>query len=98
MQLQRHFKIGEKIRAIKNAVMKLHVEKLDGEDVGRLAQLIVSKYEWGKVSLLNPPFRSSVQVFQGGGVGSFYNAKNVQVRMSGAEFTSDRGAVEHHGF
>src|SRR5580693_6049444 len=77
MQLQRNFKIGEKIRAVKNAVMKLHVEKLDGEYVGRLAQLVMGKYERGKIPLLNPPLGGSVQVFQGSGVGPFYNAKNV---------------------
>jgi len=33
MQLQRDFEVGEKVRAVENAVMELHIQKLNGKDV-----------------------------------------------------------------
>src|ERR1700735_2394190 len=93
VQIQRNLEIVEKIRSIQNAVMELHVEKLDSEHVGRAAQFVNSKNERREIALAHPPLCDAMRVFEEFGIGAIDHAKDVQIRMPGAKFAGNRGAV-----
>src|SRR5580704_857012 len=97
VQLQRNFEIGEKIRTVKNAVAQLHVKKLDCKDISRVAQFIHCENKGSQIALLHPPSSNAVQTFNSRRIRTPDHAQDVQIRMSRAEFASDRRAIEHDG-
>ena len=98
MQAQRNFKIREEICAEEQAVMVDDIHQLDGKYVRGTMEFIKREEERRRIALPYPPLRGFVEVLEILGCRAFDDAQNVQVGMSGAEFTGDGRAVEHHGF
>src|ERR1700685_691538 len=75
--------------------MELHVQKLDGKYVGGAPQFVNRENKRSRIALAHPPLRHAVRVLEKRGIGPIYHAHDIQVRMPGAEFAGDRGAVKH---
>ena len=97
MEVKRDFEVSEKVGAVENAVLRLHVEKFNGEDVGGAVQFFAGEDERGVVAFFNPPFRDGVERFEIFGVGVTDETEDVEVGLASAEFSGGGGTVEDDG-
>jgi hypothetical protein len=97
MEIERDFEIGEEVGAEEDAMIGLHVEQFNGEDVGGAVELIAGEDERRVVAFFDPPRRDAVKGFEIAGVGVIDEAEDIEVGVAGAEFSCDSGAVEDDG-
>jgi hypothetical protein len=94
----RNFEPGKEVLAEKDAMVPLHIEELDGENVGGAIQFFARKDQRRVISVVDPPFRGGVESFQLAGSGTVDEAKNVQVGMTWPKLAGSARAIEHRGF
>jgi len=97
VEVERDFEVGEEVGAEEDSVLRFHVEKFDGEDVGGAGEFVASEDERRVIAFFDPPFGDGVERFEGGGVGLIDEAEDIEIGLAGAEFSGGGGAVEDDG-
>jgi hypothetical protein len=97
VKMERDFEVGEEVGAEEDAVLGLHVEEFDGENVGGAVEFVASEDERRVVAFFDPPFGDAMEGFEIFGIGVVDEAKDVEVGLAGAEFSGGGGTVEDDG-
>src|SRR5256886_15431057 len=98
MKMYGDIQIAEHIFSVKDSVPLLHINKLDGENVSGIFQLLRSQNQRRMVLLLAPPLHSACNLAQGSKRRIPQNAEQIQIRIFRMKFPFSRGAVQNHTY
>src|SRR5580693_5866279 len=98
MEIHGDFDSGDGVGAVENAAAVLHVEELDGENIGGGAQLFGREKEGsGLVLVFAPPVDDRRDASQFASGDRAQDAQNVEVGVAFLVVAAGGGAVENHG-
>src|SRR5881628_411966 len=98
MKMHGDIQIAEHIFSVKDSVPLLHINKLDGENVSGIFQLLRSQNQRRLLLVLAPPLHSACNLAQGSKRRIPQNAEQIQIRIFRMKFPFSRGAVENHAY
>src|SRR5712692_6768491 len=99
MQVHRHFDLRDDILSVEDPPSMLHIQDLDGKNVGGLPQLIPRKEKRRGLLLLHaPPFHHVCHPPQLLDAQRVKNANHIEIRVSGTKIPSRSRAVQYDAF